>query len=252
MLGLDGKVVLITGAGRGIGRSTALAMAKAGAAAVVVNFKEHQSAAQSTCAEVESAGAQAVPAQADVTRREEVYRMVMEAIKQFGRIDILVNNAGISRSNPLEKISEEDWDAVMDTNLKGLFNCCQLVAPEMVRQRWGRIINISSIAGRRGSLFGDVHYSAAKAGVIGFSMTLARRLAPFEVTVNTVAPGIVVTDLLAESLDREHLTVALRNIPLGRAAEPEDVASACLFFASNLANYITGTTLDVNGGAFMG
>ncbi len=252
MIGLDGKVVLITGASRGIGRETAMSMARAGAGAVVVNYKGRLAEAEAAASEIRDAGAATMLAQADVADRAQVEKAVSKALERFGRIDILVNNAGISLSNPMENLTEADWDAVMDVNLKGVFNFCQLVVPGMKRQRWGRIINLSSIAGRRGSLFGDVHYSAAKAGVIGFTMTLARSLAPYGITVNAIAPGIVVTDLLAESLNPEHLEVASKNIPMGRAGTPADVASVCLFYASSLADYVTGTTLDVNGGGFMG
>jgi len=165
----------------------------------------------------------------------------------MGHVDILVNNAGIARQNTMANISEEDWDAVIDVNLKGVFNTCKRFVPPMQERGWGRVINLSSIAGRRGSMFGDVHYSSAKAGVIGFTKCLAKICGPQGVTVNAVAPGIVKTQILSE----EHEQASQAFIPLGRTASPEEIASVILFFASDMSSYVTGTVLDVNGGSYM-
>ncbi len=185
--------------------------------------------------------------EADVTDRKSVEMMVRRALDRLGKIDILVNNAGIALSNTMMDISVEDWHRVLNVNLTGVFHTCQVICPHMMERRSGRIINVSSIAGRRGSIFGDVHYSSAKAGVIGFTKCLARIMAPYNVTVNAIAPGIVKTAILSE----EHHQASLPHIPMGRAGEPAEIASVILFYASELSTYVTGTVLDVNGGSYM-
>ncbi len=243
---LKGKVALVTGSGRGIGKATALMLAECGAD-VVVNDLKHGDGEEAAASAIRALGRKAVVVAADVAERTQVQALFDQAADTKGGVDILVNNAGIARSNTMADISMEDWQAVLEVNLTGVFNTCQLFTPPMMERGWGRIINISSIAGRRGSLFGDVHYSSAKAGVIGFTKCLARIAAPRGVTVNAVAPGIARTEILSE----EHHQASLGRIPMGRAAMPEEIASVILFFASSLASYVTGTVLDVNGGSYM-
>jgi 3-oxoacyl-[acyl-carrier protein] reductase len=243
---LEGKVALITGATRGIGRAVALLFAQMGAD-IIINYVKSDELAQEVAAQVETLGQRAFLIKADVAQREAVERMGEYVQSQVGEFDILVNNAGISLTNNLYGLTQEVWDQVIGTNLTGLFNTCQVLVPLIKKQ--GRIINISSIAGRRGSMFGDVHYAAAKAGVIGFTHTLARTLAP-DITVNAVAPGVTVSDMLAEN-SAEHVDYIVKNTPMGRAATPEEVAGVCLFLASALSGYMTGVVLDVNGGNFM-
>lgn len=243
---LKGKVAFITGARRGIGRAIALTFAKEGADIVVCDVAL-DSTAQETVRDIEALGRKAIAVQADVATRADVDKAVAEALNVFGRIDILVNDAGIARTNTMMNIPEADWDAVIAVNLKGIFNTCQATAQHMMDRKTGCVINISSIAGRRGSLFGDVHYSSAKAGVIGFTKCMARIVAPYGITVNAIAPGIVTTDILSA----EHEAASMPLIPLGRAGIPQDIANVALFFASPLSSYVTGTVLDVNGGSYM-
>ncbi len=243
---LEGKVALVTGGARGIGSAAAVMLAEHGADIVVADLQETEDA-RATMKKIEDTGRRGLFLTADVSGSASVAAMYQAAREHFGKVDILVNNAGIARSNTMADISQEDWDAVIDVNLKGVFNTCKLIAPDMMDRGWGRIINISSIAGRRGSLFGDVHYSSAKAGVIGFTKCLARICGPGSVTVNAIAPGIVKTQILSQ----EHEAVSQSMIPLGRTAVPEEIASVILFFACGMSDYVTGTVLDVNGGSYM-
>jgi NAD(P)-dependent dehydrogenase (short-subunit alcohol dehydrogenase family) len=176
--------------------------------------------------------------------------MAAQVKAEFGGLDILVNNAGVSLTNDIFGLTPEGWHTVIETNLTGLFNTCQELIPLLQERGGGSIINLSSIAGRRGSMFGDVHYAAAKAGVIGFTQTLARTLARWKIRVNAVAPGVTVSDMLAEN-STEHIDFSVRNTPLGRAATVDEVAGVCLFLASGLSGFMTGTTLDVSGGNYM-
>ncbi|MDE7003792.1 MAG: SDR family oxidoreductase [Oscillospiraceae bacterium] len=246
MLDLTGRNALITGSARGIGRAAALLLAQHGAGIIVNDLKETPEGAQ-TVAQIEAMGGRAAFIAADVADSASTARLCKEALDRMGHVDILVNNAGIARQNTMANISEEDWDAVIDVNLKGVFNTCKRFVPPMQERGWGRVINLSSIAGRRGSMFGDVHYSSAKAGVIGFTKCLAKICGPQGVTVNAVAPGIVKTQILSE----EHEQASQAFIPLGRTASPEEIASVILFFASDMSSYVTGTVLDVNGGSYM-
>ena len=245
---LEGKVAIVTGASRGIGRAVAVALAKAGAK-VVINYAGNVTAAEEVKNSIEAAGGQALLMQADVASDEAVASMVKETIASFGRIDILVNNAGITRDNLLMRMKEGDWDAVMNTNLKGVFLCTKAVSRVMIKQKYGKIINMTSVVGITGNA-GQANYAAAKAGVIGFTKSMAKELAGRNITVNAIAPGFINTDMTAvlpEQVKEEFIT----KIPAGHLGNPEDVAAAVVFLVSDCANYITGQTLNVDGGMVM-
>ena len=242
---LEGKKALVTGASRGIGRAIALALAAEGAD-VVVNYAGSEAAAKEVAAEIEAMGRKAFVVQADISSNEAATAMVDEVVKEFGRIDILVNNAGITRDGLIMKMSEADYDAVLDTNLKGAFNTIRHMSRYFLKQKSGRIINISSVSGILGNA-GQANYSASKAGVIGLTKAVARELASRGITANAVAPGFVeteMTDVLADAA-KENL---LSQIPLGRPGNTKDIANAVLFLASDAAGYITGQVLSVDGG----
>lgn len=245
---LDGKCALVTGASRGIGRAVALKLASEGAK-VALNFAGNEAAANEVRQEIEAAGGQAILVKADVANEAAVQDMVQKTADAFGRIDILVNNAGITRDGLLARMKEEDWDAVLSTNLKGVFLTTKAVAKLMMKQRAGRIVNMASVVGVTGNA-GQANYSAAKAGVIGFTKTIARELASRGVTVNAVAPGFIDTDMTSVLSDKAK-EAALTGIPLGRMGTPEDVAAAVLFLASDQASYVTGQVLHVDGGMVM-
>ncbi len=243
---LEGKVAIVTGASRGIGRATALALAAEGAA-VVVNYASSSSAADAVVAEIVAMDGQAIALQADVSKEAEVDQMVATTVEQFGKIDVLVNNAGITRDTLLLRMKPADWQAVIDLNLTGVFLCTRAVSKLMLKQKSGRIINITSVAGQMGNP-GQANYSAAKAGVIGFTRTVARELASRGITVNGVAPGFIATDM-TENLQAEPI---LQMIPLGRYGQPEDVAGMIQFLAAApAAGYITGQIFNVDGGMVM-
>ncbi|MTI79844.1 MAG: 3-oxoacyl-ACP reductase FabG [Firmicutes bacterium] len=242
---LDGKVALVTGSSRGIGRAVATALAKAGAN-VVVNYAGRADAAEETANIIKEAGQKALVVKADVADAGQVKEMVDKTIKEFGRLDILVNNAGITRDNLLMRMKDEDWDSVLDTNLKGAFNCCRAVARPMLKARGGRIINISSVVGLSGNP-GQVNYSAAKAGLIGITRTLAGELGSRGITVNAVAPGFVTTEM-TDNLPDEVKDNLKERIPLGRLGAPEEIADVVTFLASPTAGYITGQTIAIDGG----
>lgn len=245
---LENKVALVTGASRGIGRAIALRLAKDGAA-VIVNYNGSKEKAEAVVKEIEEAGGKAEAYQCSVADFAGVEEMMKYVINTYGRIDILVNNAGITRDGLLMAMSEADFDAVIDTNLKGAFNCMRHVARQMIKQRGGRIINISSISGVMGNA-GQMNYAASKAGVIGMTKTAARELAGRGITVNAIAPGFITTDMtdvLSDSV-KEGL---LAQIPMKAMGEPADIAGAAAFLASDDAKYITGQVINVNGGMAM-
>jgi 3-oxoacyl-[acyl-carrier protein] reductase len=245
---LDDRIALVTGGSRGIGRAIAQSLATTGAT-VIVNYRGNQAAADETVASIEAAGGKAVAIQADVANAEDVDRLFKEVIERFGRIDILVNNAGITRDTLMLRMKDDDWDAVMDTNLRGLFLCTRAALRPMTRARWGRIINITSVVGLIGNA-GQANYAAAKAGIIGFSKSVAREIGSRSITVNAVAPGFIDTELTAV-LGPDTREALIKQIPLGRLGAPEDVASLVTFLASEQAAYITGQTFNTDGGMVM-
>ena len=245
---LEGKVALVTGASRGIGRAIALELARQGAN-VAVNYAGNEAKANEVVETIRSLGREAFAVQADVACAEDVERMVKTVLDQFGRLDILVNNAGITRDNLLMRMKEEEWDAVINTNLKGVFLCTKAATRTMMKQRYGRIINVASVVGVIGNP-GQANYVAAKAGVIGLTKTAARELASRNITVNAIAPGFITTDM-TEGLSEELKADMLKQIPLARFGEPDDVARVVAFLASDAACYMTGQTLHVDGGMVM-
>jgi 3-oxoacyl-[acyl-carrier protein] reductase len=243
---LQGKVALVTGASRGIGRATALALASEGAA-IVVNYASSSSAATEVVEQIEANGGRAIAFKANVANSDEVDQLIAATMEKFGRIDVLVNNAGITRDTLLLRLKLEDWQAVIDLNLTGVFLCTRAVSKIMLKQKSGRIINITSVAGQMGNA-GQSNYSASKAGVIGFTKTVARELAPRAITVNAVAPGFITTDM-TEGLKSDPI---LQMIPLARYGQPEEVAGMIQFLASSsAAAYITGQVFNVDGGMVM-
>lgn len=245
---LTGKTALVTGASRGIGRAIAIKLAEAGAN-VVVNYAGSEAAAAETVAKVKELGRDAIMVRANVSSAEEVGEMFKAALDHFGTIDILVNNAGITRDNLLMRMKEEEWDEVIATNLKGVFNCLKAATRPMMKQRSGKIINITSVVGVLGNA-GQANYVAAKAGVIGLTKTAARELASRGITVNAVAPGFIDTEMTAV-LPEDVKSGLISQIPLARLGQTEDIASVVLFLASDAANYMTGQTLHVDGGMYM-
>jgi 3-oxoacyl-[acyl-carrier protein] reductase len=238
-------VAIVTGASRGIGRAVALTLAKAGAAVVAGARGEH---AAPVVEEIRAAGGQGLAVALDVTDASTLAEAVAQASQAFGRIDVLVNNAGITRDQLMLRMKRDDWDAVLATNLTGAFTCTQAVLKTMVKQRYGRIVNISSVVGQSGNA-GQANYAASKAGLIGFSKSLAREVASRNITVNVVAPGLIDTDMTKGITDAAHQNWA-DSIPLGRLGTPDDVAAAVCFLASDAASYITGHVLAVNGGMY--
>ena len=245
---LEGKTALVTGASRGIGRAIALRLAAEGAD-VAVNFAGSSAKAEEVKEAIIKMGRKAVAIQADVKDVSSVASMVEEVKKTFGRIDILVNNAGVTRDGLLMRMKDEDWETVIDTNLRGVFQCTKAVSKIMMKQRYGRIVNMASVVGLVGNA-GQANYAASKAGVIGFSKLVARELASRGITVNMVAPGCIDTDMTAVLSDKVREAM-LADIPLARVGKPEDVANAVAFLVSDEAAYITGQVINVDGGMVM-
>ncbi len=245
---LSGKVAVVTGASRGIGRAVALKMAEAGAT-VIINYNGSVDKAEAVRKEIEEKGGTASIYQCNVSDFAACEKFIQDVIAQYKRLDILVNNAGITRDGLLMKMTEEDFDQVLDTNLKGTFNCIRFVSRQMLKQKGGRIINMSSVSGVMGNA-GQANYSASKAGVIGLTKATARELASRHITVNAIAPGFIETDMtevLGESVKAE----AVKQIPFGSFGKPEDIANLAVFLASEQAGYITGQVIHVDGGMAM-
>ena len=242
------KSALVTGASRGIGRSIALQLAEEGFN-VAVNYAGSKEKAEAVVEEIKAKGVDSFAIQANVADADEVKAMIKEVVSQFGSLDVLVNNAGITRDNLLMRMKEQEWDDVIDTNLKGVFNCIQKATPQMLRQRSGAIINLSSVVGAVGNP-GQANYVATKAGVIGLTKSAARELASRGITVNAVAPGFIVSDM-TDALSDELKEQMLTQIPLARFGQDTDIANTVAFLASDKAKYITGQTLSVNGGMYM-
>ncbi len=242
---LENKVAIVTGASRGIGRAIAVELARRGAR-VVVNYNRNAEAAAEVVAAIEADGGRAVAVQADVSDFEQAAGLIKAARDAFGRIDVLVNNAGTTRDQLLMLMKEEAWDDVLRINLKSVFNCCKAAARPMVRQRQGRIINITSVSGIAGQ-GGQTNYAASKAGMIGFTKSLAKELGPRGITVNCIAPGFIPTDLTSD-LPEELVQQAIEATPLRRMGKPEEIAYAVAFLASDEAAFITGEVLTVDGG----
>ena len=239
---LTGKVALVTGASRGIGRAAAVALAQEGAD-VAVNYRSREKEAQEVCAAVRDLGRRALPLKADISRAPEVSRMVDAIEQELGRVSILVNNAGILTQKPLDEISEADWDEMIDVNLKSAFLVCQRVVPGMRAKRWGRIINLSSVAAQTGGVTGP-HYAASKAGLHGLTHSYARLLVKEGITVNAIAPALIATEMVTGNL-----TVTPDLVPVGRFGLAQEVAEVIVMLAQN--GYITGQTINVNGGWYM-
>ncbi|OLO40859.1 beta-ketoacyl-ACP reductase [Alkalihalophilus pseudofirmus] len=245
---LNGKVALVTGASRGIGKAIALELAQNGAK-VAVNYAGSKEKAEAVVNEITENGGEAFAIQADVAISEDVQAMIKEVISTYGSLDILVNNAGITRDTLVMRMKDEDWDAVINTNLKGVFNCAKAVTRQMMKQRSGRIINISSVVGVLGNA-GQANYVAAKAGVIGLTKSLARELANRNITVNAVAPGFIETDMTDQLTDDIKASM-LNQIPLAKLGQPQEIARVVRFLASEDSSYMTGQTLHVDGGMYM-
>jgi 3-oxoacyl-[acyl-carrier protein] reductase len=242
------RVAVVTGASGALGKAIATALAAAGAT-VVVNYARNASGAQELVDSIKSAGGEALAVQADIATAEGAEALVKATVEAYGKVDVLVNNAGITRDGLLMRMKEDDWDAVLDTNLKGVFLCTKAVTRTMLKARYGRIINIGSVSGLLG-VAGQANYSAAKAGMIGLTRATARELGSRGITVNCVVPGAIEAGLLLE-LNEEQRAAYLKQIPLERFGKPEDVAAAVLFLAGPGADYITGQTLPVDGGLTM-
>jgi 3-oxoacyl-[acyl-carrier protein] reductase len=247
-MSLGGRVALITGASQGIGRACALSLAQAGATVAVA--ARNQDKLNELVKEVEGSSGKAAAFALDVSDEEQIKSVVKAALAQFGKIDILVNNAGITRDQLVMRMKRADWDAVMNTNLTSAYLCTQQVIGSMLKQRWGRIINVTSVFGQTGQA-GQANYASSKAGLIGLTMAIAREVGSRNITCNAVAPGFIET-AMTSSLGDEFKENAVKMIPLGRVGTPADVAHAVRFLASEEASYITGHVLNVNGGMLMG
>lgn len=245
---LSGKTAVVTGASRGIGKATAIKLASLGAN-IVLNYRTNIESVQQVIKEIEAAGSKAVAIQGDVSNFNDAELIIKAAVENFGSLDILVNNAGITKDGLLMRMKEEDFDSVIDINLKGTFNCIRHAVPIMVKQKSGRIINMSSVVGVTGNA-GQVNYSASKAGVIGITKSSARELASRGITVNAIAPGFIQTDM-TDVIPEKAKEALLAGIPLKRFGKPDDIAETVAFLASDAANYITGQVINIDGGMVM-
>lgn len=245
---LNGKIAVITGAAKGIGRAIALKFAAYGAK-VVINYRSSSPQVEELLSLIKNSGGDAIAIQADISREEEAKKLIDETVKHYGKLDILVNNAGIIKDNLLMRMSEAEFSSVVDTNLKGCFFCSKFASTVMLKQRSGKIINISSVVGLTGNV-GQANYAASKAGIIGMTKAIARELSSRGITVNTVAPGFIESDM-TEQLSDKVKEASIANIPLKRFGKAEEVADAVSFLASEAANYITGQVLQVDGGMVM-
>jgi len=247
-MSLTGRVAFVTGASQGIGRACAMKLATAGATVSVAARNEEK--LNQLVHEITAMGGKAAACTLDVTDEEQVKSTIKAAVAQFGKIDILVNNAGVTRDQLVMRMKRSDWDAVLQTNLTAAYLCIQQVTSSMLKQRWGRIVNITSVFGQMGQA-GQANYASSKAGLIGLTMAIAREVGSRNITCNAVAPGFIET-AMTSGLGEDFKQMAVKNIPLGRVGMPEDVASAVAFLASDEASYITGHVLSVNGGMLMG
>ena len=247
-MNLEGKVAIVTGGSRGIGRAISQRLAAMGAL-VYINFVSRPDAAEQTKAFIESTGGTARVIAFDVADAEQIQAAFKKIVDEAGRLDILINNAGITRDGLVARMKESDWDSVLDTNLKGAFFCAKAASKTMMKQRWGRIVNISSVIGFAGNA-GQVNYAAAKAGLIGMTKAMARELASRNITVNNVAPGYIITDM-TDALSEDVQAQMKKESPLGSLGTPEDVAGAVAFLVGEDGRYLTGQTLHVNGGMYM-
>lgn len=245
---LENKVAIVTGGSRGIGKAIALALAQSGCK-VVLNYNGNEKGAQEVVKAITAEGGEALAVQGDVANPSTAEKLINTTVEKFGKLDILVNNAGITRDNLLLRLKEEEWDQVLDVNLKGMFYLTKTALKPMMKQRAGRIINISSVVGIAGNV-GQSNYAAAKAAVIGFTKSVAKEVASRQILVNAVAPGYIATSMTKE-LSEEIKNKVLQNIPLGRMGSPEEIAQVVVFLASPAASYITGQTIIVDGGMVM-
>lgn len=247
MASLDGAVAVVTGASRGLGRAIAEELANGGAK-VVVNYSRSKEPAEELVSQISENGSEAIAVQADVSDAEQAQRLIDESIEQFGRIDILVNNAGINRDKTLKKLTIEDWDVVVQTDLNSAFYTVHAALPQMIEQESGCIINMSSFIGEAGNV-GQANYAAAKAGLLGFTKTAAQELARYGITVNAICPGFIETDMVAD-IPEEAKEKLLKTVPLGRFGKPEEIARAARYLVED-GDYITGQSLDINGGVYI-
>ncbi|HET8578313.1 MAG TPA: 3-oxoacyl-[acyl-carrier-protein] reductase [Methylomirabilota bacterium] len=245
---LTGRTALVTGSSRGIGRAIALALAEEGAD-VAVNYMSNEALAYQVAEQIQQLGRRTMLAQADVADAVDTYRMAQDVLKEFGHLDILVNNAGINSDKTFVKMEHDSWRRVLAVNLDGVFNCTKVFIDQMIQQRWGRIVNITSVIGQIGN-FGQANYAASKAGVAAFTKSLAKELASKGITVNAVAPGFIETDMV-NALPEKVKSKLLDQIPMSRFGKSEEVARACVHLCSRHGDYITGAELSINGGLFM-